>query len=85
MDAGVIWTTYPLVSYEEVLPLTGVAVNSQTNFIYVANASNSQAGDPGNITVMNGATNATTTLKDSEAKNPVELRHQQRIPATMSP
>ena len=49
---------------------SGVAVNSQTNFIYVANAGNSQAGDPGNVTVINGVTSATTTLSDSNAKNP---------------
>ena len=50
---------------------SGVAVDSQTNFIYVANVGNS--GDPGNVTVINGATNATTTLADPNAKNPVAV------------
>jgi YVTN family beta-propeller protein len=49
---------------------SGVAVDSQTNFIYVANAGNSETGDPGNITVIDGATNATTTLRDSEGLGP---------------
>ena len=48
----------------------GVAADEQTNFIYVANAGNAQAGDLGNITVINGGTNATQTLTDSNAKNP---------------
>ena len=47
---------------------SGVDIDPQTNFIYVANAGN--AGDPGNVTVINGATNATTTLTDPNAKNP---------------
>lgn len=49
---------------------SGVDVDPQTNFIYVANAGNSQTGDPGNITVINGATKTTTTLKDQKANNP---------------
>jgi len=49
---------------------SGVAVDSQTKFIYVANAGNSETGDPGNITVIDGATNATTTLRDSEGVSP---------------
>ena len=52
---------------------SGVAVDEQTNFIYVANAGNSQTGDPGNVTVINGATNATTTLTDPKALNPVAV------------
>jgi YVTN family beta-propeller protein len=47
-----------------------VAVDEQTNYIYVANAGNSATGDPGSITVINGATNATATLADANAKNP---------------
>lgn len=47
-----------------------VAVDSQTNFIYVANAGNSQSGDLGNVTVINGATHATQTLTDANAKKP---------------
>jgi DNA-binding beta-propeller fold protein YncE len=34
---------------------------------------NSQTGDPGNITVINGATNATATLTDPNAKVPLLL------------
>jgi len=52
---------------------SGVDVDSQTNFIYVANAGNAQAGDPGNITVINGATKATYPLTDQNAKNPVAV------------
>jgi YVTN family beta-propeller protein len=52
---------------------SGVAVDPQTNFIYVANAGDSQNNDLGNITVINGATNATTTLADANAKNPVAV------------
>jgi|SRR5579859_6741407 len=48
-------------------------VDSQTNFIYVANAGNSQSGDPGNITVINGVTNATQTLTVPKAQNPVAV------------
>ena len=52
---------------------SGVAVDSQANFIYVANAGNSQTGNPGNITVINGTTNATQTVADPNAKNPVAV------------
>jgi YVTN family beta-propeller protein len=52
---------------------SGVAVDSQSNFIYVANAGNSQNGNPGNVTVINGTTNATATLSDPTAKNPVAI------------
>ena len=48
-------------------------MDSQTNFIYVANAGNPQSGDPGNITIINGATNATNTLADPKAQNPVAV------------
>lgn len=51
----------------------GIAVDEQTNFVYVANAGNSQTGDPGNITVINGATSTTQTLTDPNAKNPVAV------------
>jgi YVTN family beta-propeller protein len=49
---------------------SGVAVDSQTNYIYVANAGNSQSGNAGNITVIDGATSATQTLTDQNATNP---------------
>ena len=52
---------------------SGVAIDSQTNFIYIANAGNSQAGNPGNITIVNGATKATQTLADPNAQNPVAV------------
>ena len=52
---------------------SGIDVDSQTKFIYVANAGNSQTGDPGNVTVINGATNATTMLTDPKARNPVAI------------
>jgi YVTN family beta-propeller protein len=52
---------------------SGLDVDSQTNSIYIANAGNSQAGDPGNITVINGATKATQALSDPKAKNPVAV------------
>jgi YVTN family beta-propeller protein len=52
---------------------SGVDVDPQTNFIYVANAGNSQSGDPGNVTVIDGTTNATTTLVDPNATNPVAV------------
>ena len=49
----------------------GVAVEAQTNFIYVANAGNSQTGDRGSISVIDGAKNTVaTTLKDPNALNP---------------
>ncbi len=47
----------------------GVTVDEQTNFIYVANAGNSQTGDPGSITVIDGKTNALTTLADSNGRS----------------
>lgn len=52
---------------------SGVAVDSQTDFVYVANAGDSQNGTPGNVTVINGATNATTTLSDPNAVIPVAV------------
>ena len=52
---------------------SSAAVDPQTNFIYIANAGNSQTGDPGSVTVMNGATNTTQTLTDPNAKNPVAV------------
>ncbi|SPE44743.1 exported hypothetical protein [Candidatus Sulfotelmatobacter sp. SbA7] len=52
---------------------SGVAVESQMNFIYVANAGNSQSGNPGNITVIDGAKHTTTTLKDPNAVSPVAV------------
>ena len=52
---------------------SGVDIDPQTNFIYVANAGNSQVGEPGNITVIDAATNATSTLTDPNAKNPIAV------------
>jgi YVTN family beta-propeller protein len=50
-----------------------VAVDPQTNFIYVANNGDSQANIPGNVTVINGKTNATTTLTDPKAIGPIAV------------
>jgi len=50
---------------------SGIAVDEKTNFIYIANAGNTQ--NPGNVTVINGATNATTTLSDPKAVSPVAI------------
>lgn len=49
---------------------SGVDVDPQTNFIYVANTGNSQTGDPGNITVIDGAKHTKQMLSDANAKNP---------------
>lgn len=67
-ETGSVTTTIPVGTSP-----VWVAVDSRTNFIYVANSGNSQAGDPGNITVVNGATKVTTTLSDPNAKNPVAV------------
>jgi DNA-binding beta-propeller fold protein YncE len=49
----------------------GVAVNTITNQIYVANLGNFPSGvNHGNVTVIDGATNATTTITDPNALNP---------------
>ena len=49
----------------------GVAVNTITNKIYVANLGNFPSGvNHGNVTVIDGATNATTTVTDPNALNP---------------
>lgn len=50
-----------------------LAVEEKTNHIYVANAGNSQSGDPGSITVIDGNTNATTTLTDPKGVNPIAV------------
>lgn len=50
-----------------------VAVDPQTSYIYVANNGDSQANIPGNVTVINGATNTTTTLTDPEAMGPIAI------------
>jgi len=52
---------------------SGVAVDPQSQFIYVANAGDAKTGDPGSVTVINGETNATTTLTDPSAKNPAAI------------
>ncbi|HET9306150.1 MAG TPA: hypothetical protein VFO46_09005 [Candidatus Sulfotelmatobacter sp.] len=52
---------------------SGLDVDSQANFIYVANAGNSQPGDPGNVTVIDGATHVTTTLTDFKAVSPIAV------------
>jgi YVTN family beta-propeller protein len=44
-----------------------------TNFVYVANYGNPNTGDPGSVTVINGATNSTVTLTDPKATNPIAV------------
>jgi YVTN family beta-propeller protein len=52
---------------------SGVAVDSETNFIYVANAGNTRSGDSGSITVIDGTKHTTDTLSDPKAMNPSAL------------
>lgn len=52
---------------------SGVGVDPQTNFIYVANAGNPKTGDPGSVTVIDGATHAIQTVTDPKARNPVAI------------
>jgi uncharacterized repeat protein (TIGR02543 family) len=58
---------------------TAVAVNPTTNKIYVANFGHTSlycgsCFDYGNITVIDGATNSATTIKDSNAKFPQAVK-----------
>lgn len=56
------------------LRAVAIAVNSATNKIYVANNSiETSATTPGNITVIDGATNSTTTLTDPNAISPFSV------------
>ncbi len=51
-----------------------LAVDTQTNFIYVANAGNYDFNQHGSVTVINGATNVTTTtLTDSNMPYPFRV------------
>jgi YVTN family beta-propeller protein len=51
-----------------------VAVDTQTNFIYVADAGNHDFNQHGSVTVINGATNATTTtLTDPNMPYPFRI------------
>jgi DNA-binding beta-propeller fold protein YncE len=52
-----------------------VAVNPVTNKIYIANRGNAQSGgsNPGSVTVIDGATNSTTTVTDPNAISPVDV------------
>ncbi|MDP9161493.1 MAG: hypothetical protein M3O09_14835 [Acidobacteriota bacterium] len=51
-----------------------VAVNAVTNKIYVANSQIDRSGNnPGNVTVIDGATNSTTTVTDPNAISPVSV------------
>ena len=50
-----------------------VDIDPVTNFVYVANYGNPSTGDPGSITVINGATNSTLTLTDPKATNPIAV------------
>ncbi len=55
------------------LGAVAIAVNSATNKIYVANSSITGATIPGNITVIDGATNSTTTVTDPNAMWPFSV------------
>jgi len=48
-----------------------LAVNPDTNFVYVANLGNKN--DAGSVTVINGSTNSTATLTDPLAANPIAV------------
>lgn len=50
-----------------------VAVDPQTNFVYVANNGDSKANIQGNVTVIDGTTNTTTTLTDPTAIGPIAV------------
>jgi DNA-binding beta-propeller fold protein YncE len=51
-----------------------IAVNLVTNKIYVANNSlGALVSSPGNVTVIDGATNTTTTVTDPNAINPIAI------------
>lgn len=52
---------------------SGGAVDTQRNAIYVTNAGSSQTGNSGNVTIIDGVTNATTTLSDPKALNPAAV------------
>jgi YVTN family beta-propeller protein len=54
------------------LEAIAVAVNPVTNKIYVANSSPGGGGNnPGNVTVIDGTTNLTTTVTDPNAVSPI--------------
>jgi DNA-binding beta-propeller fold protein YncE len=50
---------------------TAVAINPVTNKIYVVNTETNREGGPGNVTVIDGATNSPTTVSDPNALSPV--------------
>jgi YVTN family beta-propeller protein len=52
------------------LTVYAVAVNETTNKIYFANNDIDRGPSPGNITVLDGATNSTTTVADPNANTP---------------
>jgi len=64
-------------SVTSVLPVgngaAAVAVDPETNFIYVANSGNYDANQAGSITVIDAATNATTTLTDPNLAYPYRI------------
>jgi len=56
------------------LAVFALAVNQVTNKIYVLNNNTDRAGsNPGSVTVIDGATNSTTTVTDPNAISPVEV------------
>jgi len=67
---GATNSTTTLTDPNAVFPV-GVAVNSATNKVYVANAGNYPTGmNHGNVTVIDGATNSVTTVTDPNALSP---------------
>jgi YVTN family beta-propeller protein len=66
-------TTVPVVDTSELGP-AALAVNSETNKIYVLNNGVIRnSANPGNVTVIDGDTNSTTTLSDPNAVTPVAV------------
>lgn len=52
---------------------SSIAVDPQTNFIYVANAGNYDFNQHGSVSVINGATKATNTLTDPNLTYPFRI------------
>jgi YVTN family beta-propeller protein len=50
-----------------------IAVDTQTNFIYIANTGNLDFSQLGSITVMDGVSNTTTTLADPNLQHPIHI------------
>jgi YVTN family beta-propeller protein len=74
IDGATNSTTSVPVSSTSTLGPVAVAVNTATNKIYVANNGIIRlSNNLGNVTVIDGATNSTTTVSDPDATTPVAL------------